>query len=83
MLSGWRCCLDPAEQGLKARSMTSRAFIAGCSGFELTPDETAFFRDAKPWGFILFKRNVDNARAGAGALRRPARRRSGGPMRRS
>ena len=40
--------------------MTTRAFIAGCSGFELTPDEVAFFREATPWGFILFRRNVDN-----------------------
>jgi beta-N-acetylhexosaminidase len=39
--------------------MTARAFIAGCSGLELTPDEIAFFRDAEPWGFILFKRNID------------------------
>jgi beta-N-acetylhexosaminidase len=39
--------------------MTSRAFIAGCSGHELTPDEIAFFREAAPWGFILFRRNVD------------------------
>jgi beta-N-acetylhexosaminidase len=40
--------------------MTTRAFIAGCSGLEPTPDETAFFRDAAPWGFILFRRNVDS-----------------------
>ncbi|MGO4571441.1 beta-N-acetylhexosaminidase [Microvirga sp. 2TAF3] len=40
--------------------MITRAFIAGCSGTELTPDEAAFFKDAAPWGFILFKRNVDN-----------------------
>ncbi|WP_230532010.1 beta-N-acetylhexosaminidase [Microvirga roseola] len=39
--------------------MTTRAFIAGCSGLELTPDEIAFFREASPWGFILFRRNVD------------------------
>jgi beta-N-acetylhexosaminidase len=39
--------------------MTSRAFIVGCSGPELTPDEIAFFREASPWGFILFKRNVE------------------------
>ena len=39
--------------------MTARAFIAGCSGSELTVDERAFFRDAEPWGFILFKRNID------------------------
>jgi beta-N-acetylhexosaminidase len=40
--------------------MTARAFIVGCSGLELTPDEKAFFRDAQPWGFILFKRNIDH-----------------------
>lgn len=37
--------------------MTS-ACILGCSGLELTPEERALFRDARPWGFILFKRNV-------------------------
>ena len=40
--------------------MTSRAFIAGCLGTTLTPDERAFFRDAQPWGFILFKRNTQS-----------------------
>jgi beta-N-acetylhexosaminidase len=39
--------------------MTTRAFIAGCSGYEMTSDEAAFFREAQPWGFILFKRNID------------------------
>ena len=39
--------------------MAIRAFIAGCSGPELTSDERAFFRDSNPWGFILFKRNID------------------------
>lgn len=38
----------------------TRAFIAGCSGTTLTPDEAAFFRAADPWGFILFKRNVES-----------------------
>jgi beta-N-acetylhexosaminidase len=38
--------------------MTSRAFIAGCLGTSLTPDERAFFREARPWGFILFRRNT-------------------------
>jgi beta-N-acetylhexosaminidase len=37
----------------------TRAFIAGCAGPALTADEQAFFRDAKPWGFILFRRNVE------------------------
>ena len=52
--------------------MTARAFIAGCSGPELTPDERAFFRDSRPWGFILFKRNIESpeqVRALTGALR--------------
>lgn len=40
--------------------MTSRAFIAGCLGTSLTPDERSFFRDARPWGFILFKRNTQS-----------------------
>ncbi|AMJ60228.1 beta-N-acetylhexosaminidase [Bosea sp. PAMC 26642] len=40
--------------------MTSRAFIAGCLGTSLTPDERAFFREARPWGFILFKRNTQS-----------------------
>jgi beta-N-acetylhexosaminidase len=26
----------------------------------MTPDESAFLREADPWGLILFKRNVDN-----------------------
>ena len=30
------------------------------AGPALTPDERAFFRAEGPWGFILFKRNVDN-----------------------
>jgi beta-N-acetylhexosaminidase len=36
------------------------AFIAGCAGTELQADELAFYRDAKPWGLILFKRNVES-----------------------
>ncbi len=35
-----------------------KAFIAGCAALELGPDERAFFREADPWGLILFKRNV-------------------------
>jgi len=34
--------------------------IFGLSGLELTRDERAFFADAQPAGFILFKRNVAN-----------------------
>lgn len=39
--------------------MTPRAFISGCSGPKLSPAERAFFRDADPFGFILFRRNID------------------------
>jgi beta-N-acetylhexosaminidase len=39
--------------------MAPRAFICGCFGPRLTPEETAFYREADPWGFILFKRNVE------------------------
>ena len=34
--------------------------IFGLSGPALTTDEAAFFREATPAGFILFKRNVEN-----------------------
>src|SRR5262245_46481777 len=40
--------------------MSSRAFITGVSGLELTAAERDFIRAERPWGFILFKRNVDN-----------------------
>jgi beta-N-acetylhexosaminidase len=36
-----------------------RACILGCAGPALTAEEAAFFRDVKPWGFILFARNVE------------------------
>ena len=37
-----------------------KAFICGCSGFALTADERAFLRQERPWGLILFKRNVSH-----------------------
>src|SRR5882757_3969941 len=40
--------------------MKSRAFITGVSGLVLTEDERVFLREQKPWGFILFKRNIDS-----------------------
>jgi beta-N-acetylhexosaminidase len=36
------------------------AVILGCAGPELLPEEAAFFREADPWGFILFARNVES-----------------------
>lgn len=52
--------------------MTARAFVAGCAGHALSADERAFFREADPFGFILFRRNVaspDQVRALTSALR--------------
>ncbi len=40
--------------------MPNRAFITGISGLELTTAERDFIRAERPWGFILFKRNVDS-----------------------
>lgn len=40
--------------------MAPRAAIFGCAGPSLGAAERAFFRDADPWGFILFARNIDN-----------------------
>lgn len=40
--------------------MQTRAFITGVSGLVLTPDERQFLREHRPWGFILFKRNVES-----------------------
>ena len=39
--------------------MNSRAFITGVSGLELSAEEREFIRTERPWGFILFKRNID------------------------
>ena len=34
--------------------------IFGCEGTQLSEREAAFFREIKPWGYILFARNIDN-----------------------
>jgi beta-N-acetylhexosaminidase len=39
----------------------SKAMILGCSGLTLTPEEKAFYRAERPWGFILFGRNISEA----------------------
>lgn len=36
------------------------AYLFGCQGQHLLPDEAAFFAEANPWGFILFARNIDS-----------------------
>ena len=39
---------------------SSKAFITGVAGPALTPDERAFLRSERPWGLILFKRNIQH-----------------------
>jgi beta-N-acetylhexosaminidase len=39
--------------------MNTRAFITGVAGTELSAEERDFIRVARPWGFILFKRNIE------------------------
>ena len=36
----------------------SKAFISGCKGLSLTSEERRFFDGERPWGFILFGRNI-------------------------
>ena len=53
----------------------SAACILGCAGEALTADERALFRDVRPWGFILFARNIvgaDQTRALIESLREAA-----------
>ena len=40
--------------------MALSATVLGCAGPTLPAAEAAFFRDADPWGFILFARNVES-----------------------
>ncbi|AMY69771.1 beta-N-acetylhexosaminidase [Frigidibacter albus] len=40
--------------------MAVGATILGCLGTGLSASEAAFFRDADPFGFILFARNIEN-----------------------
>jgi beta-N-acetylhexosaminidase len=52
--------------------MRTSAAIYGCLGPRLGAEEIAFFRDVRPWGFILFARNIegpDQVRSLVNALR--------------
>ncbi|MGY3698330.1 beta-N-acetylhexosaminidase [Bradyrhizobium sp. USDA 3240] len=40
--------------------MANRAFITGTSGLVLNDAEREFIRAERPWGFILFKRNIES-----------------------
>ncbi|WP_165361479.1 beta-N-acetylhexosaminidase [Lichenibacterium ramalinae] len=39
--------------------MTAKAFVCGCAGTALDDAELAFMAETRPWGLILFRRNVD------------------------
>src|SRR5258705_3380620 len=41
--------------------MRRRAFITGIAGTKLSAAEREFIAAEQPWGFILFKRNIDNS----------------------
>lgn len=58
--------------------MSTRAFITGLSGLHLTVEERAFLQAERPWGFILFKRNIDTP-AQVAALVRELRDAVGAP----
>jgi beta-N-acetylhexosaminidase len=58
--------------------MNTRAFITGVSGTELSADERAFLAAERPWGFILFKRNIETP-AQVTALVRELRNAVGNP----
>jgi beta-N-acetylhexosaminidase len=40
--------------------MTARAFISGMAGTAISEQEAGFFNEVRPWGLILFKRNIDS-----------------------
>lgn len=40
--------------------MAARAFITGLEGLTVSPNERAFLREARPWGLIIFKRNISS-----------------------
>ncbi len=40
--------------------MSARALIVGCAGPKLSAAEREFLAHAKPWGLILFKRNIES-----------------------
>jgi beta-N-acetylhexosaminidase len=49
--------------------MAARAFISGLAGPAIRPDERLFLRETQPWGFILFKRNIQDPKQVADLVR--------------
>ena len=40
--------------------MIKKAVIFGIKGYQLTKNEKKLFKNIKPWGIILFSRNIKN-----------------------
>ena len=40
--------------------MNRKAVIFGIKGMKLTPEERILLKETKPWGIILFSRNIEN-----------------------
>src|SRR4051794_4771004 len=49
--------------------MQARAFITGIGGLALSSDEREFIRIQRPWGLILFKRNIETPAQVASVVR--------------
>src|SRR4051794_33326636 len=62
--------------------MAAPAFITGLAGPPLPQDEWQFLRETQPWGFILFKRNIQSPAQVAELVRecRAALKDSGAPV---
>jgi len=48
--------------------MPASAFITGLAGPTLSANERAFLREGRPWGLIIFKRNVNTLRQVTGLI---------------
>ncbi len=58
--AGAHALVREGQTGPGDDSVLVSASIFGCAGTTLSTEERAFFRDARPWGFILFTRNCEN-----------------------
>lgn len=69
----WGACLSVHDLPPSDADVTRpRAVVFGCAGLALSAEERAFYRDADPFGFILFRRNCetpDQVRALVAAMR--------------
>ena len=45
---------------MKTNIVQRKSIIIGIKSFRLTPDEISLLRSEKPWGVILFSRNIKN-----------------------